>query len=140
MQQLVSLGDVELSLRSSAVPDTVVIEVLSTLCLYAKPAVPLAPPLVPCEDRGKENDAVSLNLIARLTAREKVVVGYLMAGYKNRQIGDLIGVKEQVIKNTLKDIYDKVGCNDRVSLLLFVFYHPMLRDTVALDAFALAPG
>jgi DNA-binding NarL/FixJ family response regulator len=59
----------------------------------------------------------------RLTSRELSIVRGVLRGNKNRQIGLQLGCSEQVIKNLLRGIFDKLGVSDRLELALHVLHH-----------------
>lgn len=54
-----------------------------------------------------------------LTAKEKIVCQLITQGYKNRDIGEVIGTSEHVIKNMTRVLYDKTGMGNRVELALW---------------------
>ena len=41
------------------------------------------------------------------------------SGLKNREIAKQLGIAEQVVRNYLGKIYDKIGVNNRVELALW---------------------
>ena len=53
-----------------------------------------------------------------LTKREQEVAELVWEGYKNRAIGQKMGVSEHVVKNHLRTIYDKSGTWNRTELAL----------------------
>ncbi len=55
-----------------------------------------------------------------LTKREKVIVSYLVQGWRNREIAQHLSISEQTVKNHLRAVYDKVGVSDRLELALYV--------------------
>ena len=80
---------------------------------------------------GGAQDATGRRIRDSLTARELQIVGYIVHGWKNRQIADEMGTKEQVVKNYLRSIYDKTGASDRLELALFTLHHRVLADAAA---------
>jgi two-component system, NarL family, nitrate/nitrite response regulator NarL len=58
-----------------------------------------------------------------LTRREKMVISYLMQGWRNREISTHLSISEQTVKNHLRTIYDKVGVSDRLELVLYAIHH-----------------
>ena len=59
----------------------------------------------------------------RLTAKE-IQIGLLVwEGLTNREIGKLQGTTEQVIKNHLRSIFDKLGVWSRLELAMYVAGH-----------------
>lgn len=77
------------------------------------------------------DDTVGRRIRDALTSRELQIVGYIVQGWKNRQIADEIGTKEQVVKNYLRSIYDKTGASDRLELALFTLHHRPLAEAAA---------
>ena len=59
----------------------------------------------------------------RLTAKEIQVAGLVWQGHTNRQIGKIIGTTEQVVKNYLRNTFDKLGVWSRLELALYVANH-----------------
>lgn len=84
------------------------------------------------------DDTVGRRIRDALTNRELQIVGYIVQGWKNRQIADEIGTKEQVVKNYLRSIYDKTGASDRLELALFTLHHRPLAEAAARAAVPVA--
>ena len=76
-------------------------------------------------------DTVAQRMLHVLTPRELQIVGFVVQGWKNRQIADELGTKEQVVKNYLRSIYDKSGSSDRLELALFTLHHRPLAEAAA---------
>ena len=57
-----------------------------------------------------------------LTHREKMIISYLVQGWRNREIADHLSISEQTVKNHLRAVYDKVGVSDRLELVLYVIH------------------
>src|SRR6266403_594273 len=74
-----------------------------------------------------ENDMVGLRVRDRLTAKELRIVALIVQGYKNKEIATQLGTTEQVIKNYLRNVYDKIGVSDRLELALFTIHHRILN-------------
>jgi DNA-binding CsgD family transcriptional regulator len=72
----------------------------------------------------------------RLTAKEIQVAMLVWEGQTNREIGNVIGTTEQVIKNYLRNTFDKLGVWSRLELALYVAAHGGVhwRDPVAVPA------
>jgi len=67
-----------------------------------------------------QNDAVtSLRTQPRLSPKELEVITYVTQGMRNKEIAIQLGTSEQVIKNHLRKIYDKLGVSDRLELALY---------------------
>lgn len=59
----------------------------------------------------------------RLTPREIEVAALVWEGMTNREIGQNIGTTEQVVKNYLRVIFDKLGVWSRLELALYIGNH-----------------
>lgn len=75
-----------------------------------------------------EPDALGARARKRLTRKELQIVTLLVQGYKNKDIADELGNTEQVIKNYMRSIFDKMGVADRLELALFTIHHRVLLD------------
>ena len=78
-----------------------------------------------------EADAVGARVRDRLTARELKIVALIVQGYKNKEIATTLGTTEQVIKNYLRNVYDKIGVSDRLELALFTIHHRILLEAAS---------
>jgi len=58
-----------------------------------------------------------------LTAKEVQVATLVWQGLTNREIGNLMGTSEQVIKNYLRSTFDKLGVWSRLELAMYVASH-----------------
>jgi len=58
-----------------------------------------------------------------LTPREMNVAALVWQGMTNRNIADALGTTEQVVKNYLRTIFDKLGVWSRLELALYVASH-----------------
>jgi DNA-binding NarL/FixJ family response regulator len=83
-----------------------------------------------------ENDMVGVRVRDRLTAKELRIVALIVQGYKNKEIASQLGTTEQVIKNYLRNVYDKIGVSDRLELALFTIHHRILAEAAAATAMA----
>lgn len=63
-----------------------------------------------------------LRPVDTLTRREKVIISYLMQGWRNKEISSHLTISEQTVKNHLRTIYDKVGVSDRLELVLYAIH------------------
>jgi DNA-binding NarL/FixJ family response regulator len=59
----------------------------------------------------------------RLTIKEMQVAGLVWEGLTNRQIAHTIGTTEQVVKNYLRNTFDKLGVWSRLELAIYVAGH-----------------
>ncbi len=62
----------------------------------------------------------------RLTDKELLIVSCVTQGMKNKEIAAEIGTTEQVVKNYLRKVYDKLGVSDRLELALYCIHHRLL--------------
>ena len=76
-------------------------------------------------------DSVGARVRDRLTPKEMQIVSLIVQGCKNKEIASQLGTKEQVIKNYLRGIYDKIGVSDRLELALFTIHHRVLAEAAA---------
>jgi DNA-binding CsgD family transcriptional regulator len=59
----------------------------------------------------------------RLTGKEIQVAMLVWEGQTNREIANVVGTTEQVIKNYLRNTFDKLGVWSRLELALYVAAH-----------------
>jgi len=86
-----------------------------------------------------ESDLIGFRVRDRLTAKELRIVSLIVQGYRNKEIASQLGTTEQVVKNYLRNVYDKSGVTDRLELALFTLHHRMLSEAPSLAAAASAP-
>jgi DNA-binding NarL/FixJ family response regulator len=55
----------------------------------------------------------------QLTPKESLIVACVTQGMKNKEIAVRVGTTEQVVKNYLRKVYDKLGVADRLELALY---------------------
>ena len=79
----------------------------------------------------EESDQVGARVRDRLTPKELKIVSLVVQGYKNKEIASRLGTTEQVIKNYLRNVYDKIGVGDRLELALFTIHHRILAEAAA---------
>jgi len=63
----------------------------------------------------------------RLTDKELLIVACVTQGMKNKEIAVEVGTTEQVVKNYLRKVYDKLGVSDRLELALYCIHHRLLQ-------------
>ena len=63
----------------------------------------------------------------RLSEKELSIISCITRGMRNKEIAYQIGTTEQVIKNYLRKIYDKLGVSDRLELALYCLHHQILK-------------
>jgi DNA-binding NarL/FixJ family response regulator len=56
----------------------------------------------------------------RLTDKEMHVAALVWEGQTNREIASIIGTTEQVVKNYLRNTFDKLGVWSRLELAIYV--------------------
>jgi two-component system nitrate/nitrite response regulator NarL len=62
-----------------------------------------------------------------LSEKELIIVAGVTQGLRNKDIAEQIGTTEQVIKNYLRKIYDKLGLSDRLELALYCLHNRILE-------------
>ena len=63
----------------------------------------------------------------RLTARELEIVPHVAGGASNRDIAQLLSVREDTVKRHLSNIFDKLGVYSRLELALFAINHGLVE-------------
>src|ERR1700743_1709297 len=63
----------------------------------------------------------------KLSPKELAIIGCITRGMRNKEIAYQIGTTEQVVKNYLRKIYDKLGVSDRLGLALYCLHHELLK-------------
>jgi DNA-binding NarL/FixJ family response regulator len=63
----------------------------------------------------------------KLSKKELAIIGCITRGMRNKEIAYQIGTTEQVIKNYLRKVYDKLGVSDRLELALYCLHHQILK-------------
>jgi DNA-binding NarL/FixJ family response regulator len=87
-----------------------------------------------------ELDIIGARVRDRLSPRELRIVALIVQGFKNKEIADQLGTTEQVVKNYLRAVYDKIGVSDRLELALFTIHHRILAEAAASMAAGAASG
>jgi DNA-binding NarL/FixJ family response regulator len=79
----------------------------------------------------------------KLSDKELLIISCVTQGMRNKEIAKEIGTTEQVIKNYLRKVYDKLGVSDRLELALYCIHHQLLKNkppmSVNAEAAAAAP-
>jgi DNA-binding NarL/FixJ family response regulator len=73
-----------------------------------------------------------------LTPKESLIVSCVTQGMKNKEIALRVGTTEQVVKNYLRKVYDKLGVADRLELALYCLNHRVESATQAKPAAAVS--
>ncbi len=63
----------------------------------------------------------------RLSPKEMAIITCITQGKRNKEIAFQLGTTEQVIKNYLRKIYDKLGVSDRLELALYCLHNKIIR-------------
>ena len=63
----------------------------------------------------------------QLTPKESLIVSCVTQGMKNKEIALRVGTTEQVVKNYLRKVYDKLGVADRLELALYCLNHRVVH-------------
>ena len=61
----------------------------------------------------------------RLSPKELSIIALITQGKRNKEIASQIGTTEQVVKNYLRKIYEKLGVSDRLELALYCLHHQL---------------
>jgi DNA-binding NarL/FixJ family response regulator len=75
----------------------------------------------------------------QLTPKEALIVSCVTQGMKNKEIAARVGTTEQVVKNYLRKVYDKLGVADRLELALYCLNNRVLQDVKQAAPVAAAP-
>lgn len=70
----------------------------------------------------------------QLTPKESLIVSCVTQGLKNKEIALRVGTTEQVVKNYLRKVYDKLGVADRLELALFCLHNRVLDGSAKVPA------
>ncbi len=64
----------------------------------------------------------------KLSTKELQIISGVTQGLRNKDIAQEVGTTEQVVKNYLRKIYDKLGVSDRLELALYCMHHHLLEN------------
>ena len=64
----------------------------------------------------------------RLSPKEMSIISCITQGKRNKEIAFQLGTTEQVIKNYLRKIYDKLGVSDRLELALYCLHNKIIQS------------
>jgi DNA-binding NarL/FixJ family response regulator len=70
----------------------------------------------------------------QLTPKESLIVSCVTQGMKNKEIAQRVGTTEQVVKNYLRKVYDKLGVADRLELALYCLNNRVIDGAVKAPA------
>src|SRR5215467_9256098 len=79
--------------------------------------------------QNQNNRASGARPKVQLTPKETLIVSCVTQGMKNKEIALRVGTTEQVVKNYLRKVYDKLGVADRLELALYCLNHHVVDNT-----------
>lgn len=77
--------------------------------------------------RNQNNRPAGARPKVQLTPKETLIVSCVTQGMKNKEIALRVGTTEQVVKNYLRKVYDKLGVADRLELALYCLNHRVVE-------------
>jgi DNA-binding NarL/FixJ family response regulator len=78
--------------------------------------------------RNQNSRASGARSKVQLTPKETLIVSCVTQGMKNKEIALRVGTTEQVVKNYLRKVYDKLGVADRLELALYCLNHHVVDN------------
>jgi DNA-binding NarL/FixJ family response regulator len=78
--------------------------------------------------RSQASALVSPRNQAKLSPKEMAIITCITQGKRNKEIAFELGTTEQVIKNYLRKIYDKLGVSDRLELALYCLHNKIIQS------------
>src|SRR5215831_17792047 len=78
--------------------------------------------------RTQASALVSPKTQPRLSPKEMAIITCITQGKRNKEIAFQLGTTEQVIKNYLRKIYDKLGVSDRLELALYCLHNKIIKS------------
>jgi len=79
--------------------------------------------------RNQNSRPAGSRLKVQLTPKETLIVSCVTQGMKNKEIAIRVGTTEQVVKNYLRKVYDKLGVADRLELALYCLNHHVIDSS-----------
>jgi DNA-binding NarL/FixJ family response regulator len=76
---------------------------------------------------GKKADGLADSRFTPLTHRESEILQLVARGLTNKQIGYLLGISEQTVKNHLTSLLRKIGAGDRTQAVVYALKHGWIR-------------
>ena len=64
----------------------------------------------------------------KISPKEMSIITCITQGKRNKEIAFQLGTTEQVIKNYLRKIYDKLGVSDRLELALYCLHNKIIKN------------
>ena len=90
--------------------------------------------------RNQAEHATTSKQQLRLSEKEMLIIGGVTQGLKNKDIALEVGTTEQVVKNYLRKIYDKLGVSDRLELALYSMHRRLLDSYAPLTGRDIQPA
>jgi DNA-binding NarL/FixJ family response regulator len=78
--------------------------------------------------RSHATQLISAPSRVRLSPKELDIIAGVTQGLRNKEIAQGVNTTEQVVKNYLRKIYDKLGVSDRLELALYCMHHRLLEN------------
>lgn len=91
-------------------------------------ALGAAPDLARLDAVGVDRPATEPAPAARLSARERDVLGHLAAGRTNREIAAALVLSEHTVRRHVENIFSKLGVNSRTAATAHAYEHGLLSD------------
>jgi two-component system, NarL family, nitrate/nitrite response regulator NarL len=79
--------------------------------------------------RSQATNVTSPRTQPRLSPKELAIITCITQGKRNKEIAYQLGTTEQVIKNYLRKVYDKLGVSDRLELALYCLHHELHKGS-----------
>jgi len=86
--------------------------------------------------RAQASALVSPRTQPRLSPKEMAIITCITQGKRNKEIAYQLGTTEQVIKNYLRKVYDKLGVSDRLELALYCLHNKIIQTDTDEDVVA----
>jgi DNA-binding NarL/FixJ family response regulator len=77
--------------------------------------------------RAREAALLSPSTQLHLSPKQTAIITCITKGMRNKEIAIQLGTTEQVIKNYLRKIYDKLGVTDRLELALYCLHNKIIK-------------
>ena len=90
--------------------------------------------------RAQAMKLISPKTRSKLSSKELMIISGVTQGLRNKEIATEVGTTEQVVKNYLRKIYDKLGVSDRLELAFYCMHHKLLSGSPSLPETASAPA
>ena len=80
--------------------------------------------------RAQETALLNPHPQVRLSPKQTAIITCITQGKRNKEIAFQLGTTEQVIKNYLRKIYEKLGVADRLELALYCLHNKIIDEGV----------